>query len=394
MGKFIVRVGLALVVGCVLGTTVAQAGFVEFKIGNQPFGSDTTKDFFRIWTWDFPQGAETWPPPAPDPAADDWPVTLNATAVGGGGAAAGTKNLTLNWRHQTGPHFNDKDPNGPFTITLAVPSPQAVNTKVVAKEVKVDHLLVGSAKKHTDFVYLSAQVGAGGNGVAASGIHLRDFPGFAASFENLFNKPVTMTIDASYANGPNQNVVKDQMVGAMATINLKIPGNPTDMVYTYSGSGNSQTTLAFLGGDPGAFEQFELGPSAALIMGTETFLVPLFIHETIDLFIGVDLVQWLALLPSLDPFQEVDFLDGTSDLLPGFIVGTSPVSFDPEFGFVTANPFTGRASIGAFADGRALVPEPATVGLLVMGLLGLGFARRARRRGTRPSGQAGWDGAR
>src|SRR5262249_20918036 len=100
----------------------------------------------------------------------------------------------------------------------------------------------------------------------------------------------------------------------------------------------------------------------------------------LNLYVGIDLTQWLSLPTPFTDGQPFNFTSGMSDELPGILVGTSPISFDPAVGFTAANPFSGMLHVQETIDGQ-VVPEPSSAALLVVGLVAmLTLARRSKLR--------------
>jgi hypothetical protein len=140
------------------------------------------------------------------------------------------------------------------------------------------------------------------------------------------------------------------------------------------------TSLAFLGKVDGVPGQLDLGAAMQLFVGSEEFFAPLLSDQTgRDLFVGIDLTQWLSFPTSFEILDEFSFVDGMSEQLPGILIGTSPVTYDSTLGmFVTDDPATGEFLVTGKIDGRtATVPEPeATLGLLAFSILGTTSALR------------------
>lgn len=142
-------------------------------------------------------------------------------------------------------------------------------------------------------------------------------------------------------------------------------------------SAKTETNLAFLGTVDGFFTELDFGPAVSLFAGNREFFVPDLRpangDDTLELFVGVDLTQWLASEFTFDVGDIFSLTDGTSDEIPGILVGTSPITLGPS-GFQTDNPYNLPVVAIAPFDGQLVpVPEPtSTLSLLSLGILGAG----------------------
>jgi hypothetical protein len=143
-------------------------------------------------------------------------------------------------------------------------------------------------------------------------------------------------------------------------------------------------TLAFLEGSVGDLGEADLSLFTQAFVGDDEFLAPMLFDEdgAQNLFVAVDLMQWLNFGSSFQPGDEFLISNGVSPLLPGFLVSTSPIAFDPSLGFTTTTPANVLAVVGGLLDGQAVpTPHSPTFVLVAGGIVSLGFAvaRRARR---------------
>lgn len=141
----------------------------------------------------------------------------------------------------------------------------------------------------------------------------------------------------------------------------------------------STTTLGFLGQVDGAPGELDLGSALDLFSGSAESFFPMLTDPLGgDLFVGIDLTQFLSFEPTFHQGDMFNFVSGHSDLLPGVVVGTSPVTFDSATGeFTTAAPASGNFEVSGAIDGSAIgVPEPSTMMLLATGMAGLTLLRR------------------
>jgi hypothetical protein len=202
-----------------------------------------------------------------------------------------------------------------------------------------------------------------------------------ASIENLGTKPLkNITVTPSYqppggapiVSGPPIPLADLPPSGEHKGVSLPKLGSllPTDYKVTVSGSPITETTLTFLGTDDGLRAELPLGDFTGLF-GLDSFIVPMLraFDDTTDLFVGVDLTEWLS---DPRPFAAGDvfsFVNGVDSDLPGFVIGTSPI--DLLSGLIT-DLFTGDVAVVASIDGEIVpAPEPGSVILLLTSLIGL-----------------------
>ncbi|CCI04651.1 exported hypothetical protein [Microcystis aeruginosa PCC 9443] len=227
-------------------------------------------------------------------------------------------------------------------------------------------------------------VGVGGPQaeVLLSGTHIRKGNPFQASLHNTTGRPLTVFIKPSYRSQDGTVVFGDELDPIVLDNNnsrkIPLPARPdlgelSDYAIRASGSGITETTLAFIGEVDGVLTELDLSAATSLFVGFDPFLVPSLNNQTLDLFVAVDLVQWLSNNPFTPGIGDTfDVANGVSSLLPGFLFSTSEISFVPGTGFVNNAPFNGQVSFnGLVIDGQVVVPEPtSTLSLLALGTLG------------------------
>jgi hypothetical protein len=158
---------------------------------------------------------------------------------------------------------------------------------------------------------------------------------------------------------------------------------PSDYAVAVTGSPQTTTMLAFIGGPSGDLEEINLSLAAQAFVGLQDFVVPSLSDGVDVLFAAVNLVDWLGNPAPFSPLEDFSFSGGVSSQLPGVLLSNSPIAFDSINGFSTANPFTGTAFVEGEIDGQAAVPEPSTWALVMLGFVSLGFAGyRTSRKGA------------
>lgn len=133
----------------------------------------------------------------------------------------------------------------------------------------------------------------------------------------------------------------------------------------------TETHLGFVSKNNGNFflEDYTEALISTLGIGSEYFLPNLENFETggeLNIFIGVDLNQWLTSTPQFQIGDTFNFVNGLSNELPGFIAGTSPIEFSPTQGWFTQQPLTGLLTTTGVIDGDSMsVPESSSTSYLL-----------------------------
>lgn len=228
--------------------------------------------------------------------------------------------------------------------------------------------------------------------ITIAGMHEAALKLMEASFTNFTDKALTGYYQPSYGVRKETGfpIVGDPIPfgtvdpGKSAkreTLPKKDGKDPTDYVVVASGSATTETTLAYLGTieDDPAITELELAALTEMLAGPDGFVVPMLreLNAAVDLFVFVNLLQWLAAEATFSPLQTYDIEGGANDLLPGFFVSTTPVSMNLDGSF-NGTPFSGLAFAAAAIDGH-IVPAPPTLALVAAAVLGLVVATAVRR---------------
>ena len=210
-----------------------------------------------------------------------------------------------------------------------------------------------------------------------------------------FLKDCRIRVFASYPSDPDQPVIDVDPYIPGQTIRWVLPPSqfrkqqPTDEKTIYiCPDGVSSTTLYALKQTNSFVETplFETYAEFGFINENE-FLVPSFSLDSGDLFVGIDLTQYLANPINFNFGDIFSFVNGVNPSLPGYLVGTSEIFVDTNLGLTTLNPYTGAAPLTQGRDGSAIVPEPtSTLSLLALGTLG---AASTLKRKLKPSKSTG-----
>ncbi len=209
------------------------------------------------------------------------------------------------------------------------------------------------------------------------------------------DKPGSFFVSAAYANGTITRIFGPQKVTAQDVDKKKkfegvIPRSgtfvPTAYGIGFTDPGTVDTLLGFVSGTEGDFSLADLELAVDFFKGSDEFIVPTLFNASEDLFVAVDLTQWLTFPTSFVDGQTFEFIDGRSDQLPGFLLarantdGTSPIVFDPTAGFSVADDlrFSGLVNVIGTIDGQEAVPGPATLALIACGFAMVGLCRRRK----------------
>ncbi len=375
-----------------------------------PDNTATTVSVSCQWDQTLPGSSATF-------GATNWKITITDSAVPLAPAVPPT-NLNLELQHLADPDGTAGLPGLPLTLKSG--SIPAGSRGAGAGTVKHNSLAAGVAVSGTDeYRYVAAPAAAGGlMSVTVTGKHVSGpAPLFGWSFVPPAGVAGGLAVTESKV-GKNTAVTTANLgAGGKVAIVVPLPGKftgnekrifgtlspgATDYTirYTVGDPFFSDTTLAFVTGSPGNFEEADLGLMTDFFVGDAGFLVPELFDATSfagsslqDLFVAVDLTQWLSFF---QPFSAggppIHFSNGVNSALPGFLVarpmpdGTSPITFDPNVGYTApdAFKFTGDVVIGGAIDGETVaVPAPGTltlVGAVILGWLSFTFARAEKSR--------------
>lgn len=122
--------------------------------------------------------------------------------------------------------------------------------------------------------------------------------------------------------------------------------------------------------NPGEFTMPDFNGGIVPLVGDGIqVLVPDLVNDTTDLYVFTDMRKWISSGASAPQVGSVfDIVNGTSPLLPGVEVGLAPLTFDPNFGFVNSQPFTGDVSQFGIT-GFTAVPEASSLTFVGAGCL-------------------------
>lgn len=396
------RAAVFLAVGLAMTLAVSdcRADFVWDALGpavkkDNPFMFEFTVDWTFTNTYGEP-GHEADPAAAERPTnvarnifgTDNWVTILESTAAD----ENFKRDLTLKWVHFTPPPGPPHAGEGPNPAQSKPDFPETYYSLTLEGMQRPAAGFVGQAKvsqkshgphKHFDVVRLQAYlppVAAGNGKILAKG-------------EHVGGKLATWSYHALTA-GEIQVKSGGKRVSRTA-VSPADPRNPyggdlpegaTDYQVIFAGQGASlpvdpitDTTLAFLGEVDGSPGQLDLAAAIQLFGGSEFVQAPMFLDvaQERDLYVAVDLTQWLSFPTPYVLGDAYSFVDGGSELFPGIQISTSPFTYDSAMGFQSDGLATGEFEIVGTVDGD-YVPEPTTLFLLSVCLVALSGRRSVR----------------
>ena len=336
--------------GPLIGGPTGASGVINWTVGQSPLGPTQFQDAHATGPW--------------------WRIT--ATELGG-------PSLQLDGEHLK-PVPNHNGEIGATSVT--------VTTGPIAASGRLAVAAGTPHTNHTDtFSYWIKRTGATGE-IRVKTKHISKKGGFRWSFRT--STAGRITVQGSYPTDPpavipgwNNKKLKNSDDYKKARKGGKVPNspppnnqNPTDYTITYEIGDpySTQMKMSFLVESAGSLAEGDLALWTEHFTENTEFLVPMLFDadETLNLFVAVDLTQWLSFPTSYNIGDQLTITNGTSTLLPGFLFGTAPPLLGPN-GYESSALFTGDAIILAEADG---IPEPSTI--VLFGLSGLVLLRRRR----------------
>ncbi|MBL8703134.1 MAG: hypothetical protein JNK67_32415 [Alphaproteobacteria bacterium] len=331
------------------------------------------------WNWGIvPAAAEA----GPNRCGPNWLIAPTSPAV----AAGAVKNLSFDLQHLApAPDAGEAAPNPAAPVSM-----NAGAYALGAPVAKAGALVIAHPGHHDVYSWQVVVPAAGAATISAKASHVRAAIPAGWSYDPavLGGPAVINFVEASYPDGttaavPGVPAGKQAKKVGGALPPKPLPGGDTlpatdyRLRVTLGDPYFSDMTLAYVVGEPGSLAHGELGVMNEAFTGGAEYLVPM-IFDSLgvdDLYIAVDLVQWLSFPSAYDLGNMLSIVDGTSDLLPGFLFSTSPIGFDATSGFTTSDPWTGTGVIFGEVDGHN-VPVPAPMLLLLSTLPALLVLRR------------------
>ena len=379
-----------LVIWLALSICEAHAGFItKPPPSGNPRPDEQGQDWFHhTWAWDLTNNLVN----PFQVAGPSWFVQVES----GGNIANKTGTLELNGVHMDRPHYPDAERGDPFQVRIdGLGRPLAGKpAQGTARAVQVDH-----PETHYDVAALSVTIRQ--QGIAAVSTWGKHNATSQATWSYTPHLAGSITVDASYRTGDNRRVQGNMTVnpldqpqkqgekGGYVENTLTPAGEtrkPTDYIVTFTANPTTTMTLAFPGEVNGVPGRLDLAAGFDLFGGD--IIAPMLLDAEAapeDLYVGVNLVEWLSFQTPFSAFDVFDVVDGISDALPGFLFSNVPLSTDGNGGFLANSLWSGRVFVAGTVDGH-VVPEPSALALVGIGMFSLLAWRR--RLPHRPIGAA------
>lgn len=364
---------------CAPGIGIAAGEFTVANADSRPGAA--SRSFKWIWGFNHPTYVDQ---------SIQWAVNLTESA----GSGLVVKQLGIDVQHKKGYEVGEN--GNAATIQMSTAYLGRPGRAAGAGMVVHD----GGVGKHTDIATYTVTVNKENDDnpsawITVNANHYGDPHAFIPSYWNQTDKPVKVRIIPSYRGKDGK-----QVDGKIVFLDVKIEGGEakkfddkviprtikdkdgndlplSDYSVDVIGSSRTVTTLAFLGGVDGLLSELDLDAATMLFARSQPFLAPSLFDPSQDIYVGVDLTQWLSFPILFDPAQHFSFSNGVSDLLPGFYASTTPITLEPNIGFRSSTPYTGVLQVRGSVDGS--IPEPSTLSLIALALAGLLFSGRLNR---------------
>jgi hypothetical protein len=333
----------------------ASAGQTHAQFVVVAGGKDAPLKFEQDFTWDWPALGLTNSP-------GNWTQDL-ADAAG----AAGTRVLTVQVRHDKRPPGHpaaEAQPNAFMTMKFpGVTRPGGVKVTQVTKAAQTKH------NRHWDTAYTTLNVlGVGfpaGNPnatIITEGKHTDDRPAismiqhqwyyyFGLLMQPLFRDEAGNIVAGEYFG--SRPILPDELV--YERLSMEFSGMPlTGFSILAQGATLSTTTLAYTGQVEDQSSQLNFGLGTLLFTANGAHPVPFFYVEENDLYVAVDLTQYMGARPPFEVGQEFSFEEGICEDLPGVLVSYVPISFDPSNGFFSEMPYAGSLRVEGIVGGKLM----------------------------------------
>jgi len=362
-----------------IGTASCQAGYLQTEF------IDNSDDFRAVFDWTFPAAGADNAGPFVGGNKNWTVVSLNSNTTPNG---PGVRNLVILAQHApaTQKPAAGVGPNPEKGVlvfpTILRPKPGQPFARTLTDATRIVHAFPDPNRApHSDYFIGILKVPMIGNPtIKVFGKHVGVQNPFEASFENFSNEPLMGSFTPSYGKDAFGPDISFGTVQPGKSVKKTLPNKdakaPSDFFVSVHGSVETQTTLAFLGetDDASGVSELELAALTEMLTGNDGFLTPMLRDSTLEsnLFVFVNLLQWLGADGTFNPLQTYDITGGVNDLLPGYFISTTPITLGFD-GTPQGTPFAGKVFAAGGIDGRALsVPEPSS--LVLVGCAILTFA--------------------